>query len=82
MKDSMMIKDIPFLEDYLGESSDCSYIDADLEGLKNALIVLVVAKVNSTDSDRQHFDNAIESVGLTIANLLYLERSLKGIIWE
>ena len=82
MKESMCIKDIPALKDWLGESSEYSYLDADIEGLKDVLPTLVLAKVNSCDGDRDRFDKAIECVGLTIANLLDLEQSLKGVIWK
>ena len=82
MKESMNIENIPALERWLGESSDDSCLSADLEGLKNVLPTLVLAKVNSCDGDRDRFDTAIECVGLTIANLLDLEQSLKGVIWK
>ncbi len=81
MKESKNIENIPALERWLGESSDDSYLSADLEGLKEVLPTLVLAKENSCDCDRDRLDEAIQYVGLAIDNLRDVERSIKGVIW-
>ena len=79
MKESKNIENIPALERWLGESSDDSYLSADLEGLKEVLPTLVLAKENNCDMDR--LDEAIQYVGYAIENLRDVERSIKGVIW-
>lgn len=65
------------LLEWIGESSDESILDADIEGLKDCLPVIVEARMEGFEE----LEAAIQSVSLTIQNLRKVRQSVAA-MWQ
>lgn len=81
MKNTMNIESYPVLMDWIGDTQDDSYLDADLESLKDVLPTLVKAKINSGKDEQDLLEKAIVCVSLTIANLRDVHDAV-SVLWK
>ena len=82
MNDNKNLNNSAELLKWIGGTKGNSRLESDLNGLKEALPTLALAKLYASDDAREELEAAIECVTLTIANLRDLKNEVAETVWD